>query len=203
MNTYIYVIRHGEVHNPDGILYGRLPGYGLTERGRKEVYHTADFLRNKQIDLIYASPLMRARQTAEIIRKFLNLNTVHISKDIIEIQTSYQGIPFADLNPIQSEIYLQPKAKTDETVEQIALRMVEFVRFLEKEYRGKRIVFVSHGDPIMALTAIIKNMPMRFESLRTGKYVMHAEAREIIIDNTGDMTIQPVFIPDREERIEW
>ncbi len=202
MNTYIYAIRHGEVHNPDGILYGRLPGYGLTERGRKEVFHTADFLRDKHIDMIYASPLMRARQTAEIIRKFLELDKVHISKAIIEIQTSYQGIPFSQLNSVQSELYLQPKEKTDETVEQITLRMLEFVRFLTQTHKGKRIAFVSHGDPIMALTAIIKNMPMRFESLRTGKYIKHAEIREIVVDDTEDMSIKSVFIPHREGRVE-
>lgn len=202
MNTYIYLVRHGEVHNPDGILYGRLPGFGLTKRGKTEIYQTADFLRNKNIDIVFSSPLLRARQTAEIIRKFLNLDKVHISKKIIEIQTAYQGIPFADLNPIQSEIYLQPKEKTDETVEQIALRMLEFIQYLTKEYNGKRIALVSHGDPVMALTAIIKKFPLRFESIRTGKYIHHGEVREIIVADNGKMKIQTVYIPDREGRIE-
>jgi broad specificity phosphatase PhoE len=199
MHTTIYLIRHGEVHNPKGILYGRLPGYGLSENGKKEIAQTAEFLKNKKIDAIYTSPLLRAHETGEIIREKLKLPIKELSKSLFEVKTSFQGKKFADLSPDQSEVY-NPKTRgaDDETIEEIAKRMHRFVERLGRLHPGKQFVCIGHGDPIMALRALVNNFPMTVDSIREGKgykYIQHGEVLELQITRDGSITIKSVFQP--------
>ena len=62
--TVVHLMRHGEVHNPDGILYGRLPGYLLSELGREMADTVARFLADHDVVRVVASPLERAQETA-------------------------------------------------------------------------------------------------------------------------------------------
>ena len=62
--TIVHVMRHGEVYNPDKILYGRLPDYHLSERGRAQAQAVADWLALRDIVYVVASPLERAQETA-------------------------------------------------------------------------------------------------------------------------------------------
>ena len=62
-------MRHGEVHNPEGILYGRLPGYHLSERGKAQAEAVAKSLVANDIVAVIASPLQRAQETAAPIAK--------------------------------------------------------------------------------------------------------------------------------------
>lgn len=67
--TVVHLMRHGEVHNPEGILYGRLPGYHLSELGRQMADRVAEHLADRDITHVVASPLERAQETAEPIGK--------------------------------------------------------------------------------------------------------------------------------------
>ena len=64
--TIIHVMRHGEVDNPDGVLYGRLPGFGLTELGHQMAARAAQYLVESGADIarVISSPLLRAQLTA-------------------------------------------------------------------------------------------------------------------------------------------
>ena len=62
--TTVHLLRHGEVHNPDRVLYGRLPGFGLSELGIAQAGLAADFLAQRPIGHLVSSPLERAQQTA-------------------------------------------------------------------------------------------------------------------------------------------
>ena len=62
--TIVHVMRHGEVHNPAKILYGRLPDYHLSERGRLQAQSAADWLARNDVVYVVASPLERAQETA-------------------------------------------------------------------------------------------------------------------------------------------
>ena len=74
MTTTIYLLRHGEVHNPEGIIYGRLPGYRLNEVGRGQVRTAGEFLAERgPFDALITSPLERARESAGIIAERLGL----------------------------------------------------------------------------------------------------------------------------------
>lgn len=195
--TTIYLIRHGEVHNPNGILYGRLPRYGLSKTGRKEIAQTAQFLKNKHIDFIYSSPMLRARQTAEIIRAELNLPKIFTTNYLLEVRTSYQGKLFSDLSHDQSEVYKSPLSG-DETLTEIAVRMQTFVTRMSVKHPGKRLVAVSHGDPLMILRSVLSGLPAVYISVRKSSgfsYIKHGEVVELTIDKNGKTNVQSIFIP--------
>lgn len=63
----LYVVRHGLVHNPHGVAYGRLPGFHLGEIGRAEAAATARFMEDVPYEVAWHSPLERAVETAEIV----------------------------------------------------------------------------------------------------------------------------------------
>src|ERR1700751_4022567 len=86
--TTVHVMRHGEVHNPTGILYGRLGGYGLSDRGRTQAEAVADALSGHDIVLVAASPLQRAQETAAPIAARHGLDVV-TDPDVIESENYY------------------------------------------------------------------------------------------------------------------
>ncbi|MBI2599911.1 histidine phosphatase family protein [Candidatus Daviesbacteria bacterium] len=166
ISTYIYFLRHGEIKNPKQILYGRLPGFGLSDNGRLQVEKAAGSLLDKNIDLIYSSPLLRTRQSAEIVREKLGLSKVHFSKDLLEVDTALERKPLSYIHHnLGDNIFLSG----GETIEQVLTRMLRFVRRITKRHQGKSIVVVSHGDPIMTILAKINNLPVTIDSIRPGK----------------------------------
>src|SRR5487761_612768 len=74
--TVVHLLRHGEVHNPDGVLYGRLPGYHLSANGRMMAAAAADFFDGRPVAAIFASPLERAQETAQPVAERLGLDIV-------------------------------------------------------------------------------------------------------------------------------
>src|SRR6185437_2789969 len=139
MTTTIYLIRHGEVKNPDGIIYGRLPHFGLSALGKKQAEQTAEFLKDKKISEIYSGPLDRVKQTAEIIQKVLGLEEIHILDQITEVRTSYEGKKFKSLDKLQSEVYLKPLDPSDEKLDDIAQRMLIFLHGVINKNEGKQV----------------------------------------------------------------
>ncbi|MCR6492350.1 histidine phosphatase family protein [Cellulomonas sp. P24] len=96
--TTVHLIRHGEVHNPEGVLYGRLPGYRLSDRGqamaRKVAEHLAGADRNRaDVTVVVASPLERAQQTAAPIAEAFGL-AVRSDDRLIEAANYFQGLTF-------------------------------------------------------------------------------------------------------------
>lgn len=83
-------MRHGEVLNPDRILYGRLPGYGLSERGHQMASLAADFLAGRDIAAIHASPLERTQQSAAPIAA-LTGHAVQLDERLIEGANDFEG----------------------------------------------------------------------------------------------------------------
>ncbi len=75
--TVVHLMRHGEVHNPEGILYGRLPGYYLSDLGREMAEMVARFLAPKDVVRVVASPLERAQETAGPIAAAFDLPIEH------------------------------------------------------------------------------------------------------------------------------
>ncbi|MDP7364835.1 MAG: histidine phosphatase family protein, partial [Candidatus Latescibacteria bacterium] len=74
MTTTIYLVRHGEVHNPEQIIYGRLPGFGLSTKGREQVEAAATALEKlKPFDVLYSSPLQRAQESAALLTARLQM----------------------------------------------------------------------------------------------------------------------------------
>ena len=88
--TVVHRIRHGEVHNPEKILYGRLPDYHLSERGRAQAEAVAAWLAARDIVYVVASPLERAQETAAPIAAHHDLS-VDVDESLIESHNVFQG----------------------------------------------------------------------------------------------------------------
>jgi broad specificity phosphatase PhoE len=91
--TTVHLVRHGEVDNPEGVLYGRLPNYHLSERGRAMAEVVADHLAGRDIALVTSSPMERAQETAAPIAERHSL-TVGLDDDLIEAGNYFQGLRF-------------------------------------------------------------------------------------------------------------
>ncbi len=90
--TRIHLIRHGEVHNPDGILYGRLPNFGLSERGHKMARMAAEDLRSqgRPVTSLRVSPLQRTRESAAPLQELFGLESV-VEERVIEPHNKFEG----------------------------------------------------------------------------------------------------------------
>jgi len=91
--TIVHLMRHGEVENPDKILYGRLPGYHLSELGRQMAETVATSVKDRDITYLVASPLERAQETAEPFAAVLGL-PVGSDARLIEAGNHFQGLRF-------------------------------------------------------------------------------------------------------------
>jgi broad specificity phosphatase PhoE len=89
----VHLVRHGEVENPDRILYGRIPGFGLSEAGRMMAKAAADFLAGRDITVLRSSPLQRAVETAEPIAAELGLE-IELDERLIEPWNHFEGMRF-------------------------------------------------------------------------------------------------------------
>lgn len=90
----VHLVRHGEVYNPDGILYGRIPGFHLSEAGQLMAKAAADYLAGRDIIVLKSSPLQRAVETAEPIAAELDL-PIQIDDRLIEPWNYFEGMRFA------------------------------------------------------------------------------------------------------------
>ena len=91
--TTLHLLRHGEVHNPTGVLYGRLPGYGLSERGRQMAERIASHVAGRDITAVIASPLQRAQETAAPIAAALGLE-ITTDPRLLEAENQFEGLTF-------------------------------------------------------------------------------------------------------------
>lgn len=149
MPTRISLIRHGHVHNPQRILYGRLPGFGLDERGRAEAQLIAAAVRElvPSPSALYSSPLLRARQTAAAILAQNPHLKLHISSLLNEVHTSFQGRPLAELAPLGFDLYVHNLPGYEQPQDVLA-RMRRFIARTRRRHAGEHILAVTHGDPI-------------------------------------------------------
>jgi broad specificity phosphatase PhoE len=152
-NGTLHLVRHGEVENPLGIIYGRLPGYKLSERGRKQAKEAADHLAGANIGVVRSSPLERARETAELIAEPHSLE-VEIDDRVIESGTDFEGVA-GNLRAFVSSPGLWWRLRSPwtpswgETFAEIRVRMLEAVADALATAEGREVVIVSHQTPVL------------------------------------------------------
>ena len=148
MTTTISLLRHGLVENPNAVYYGRLPNFGLAAQGRAQATAAGRYLADTDVRVVYHSPMLRARQTAEIVAAQLAVPVPLIVCDLlIEIASPYDGQTIAAMERRNWDFYneVQPPY---ETPADILARMLAFFDKVHAEHPGQHIVGVSHGDPI-------------------------------------------------------
>jgi broad specificity phosphatase PhoE len=88
--TVVHMLRHGEVYNPEKVLYGRMPGYHLSELGVQMAKAAAQAVAERDIAYVVASPLERAQQTADPIASQFKL-PVAVDERLIESENVFEG----------------------------------------------------------------------------------------------------------------
>lgn len=154
--TVVHLLRHGEVHNPRRILYGRLPGFGLSERGVRQAEQVAAHLADHDVVHVVASPLLRAQQTAAPIAAAHGLE-VATDEDLIEAANVFEGsrVSVGDgaLRDMRSWSKLRNPFRPSwgEPYREIADRMLAAVHRARRRATGHEAVCVSHQLPIWTL----------------------------------------------------
>jgi broad specificity phosphatase PhoE len=151
--TVVHLLRHGEVDNPAGVLYGRLPGYHLSEAGVLMAKRAAAMVAAYDIVAIVASPLERAVETAAPLAAQFEL-PIRIDDRFIEASNHFEGRTFgvgdgALKHPANWRHVINPfRPSWGEPYEAIASRVLAAVAAARDEARGHEAVCVSHQLPI-------------------------------------------------------
>lgn len=166
--TTVHLMRHGEVDNPQGVLYERLPGYGLTPRGQQMTAITAQWLQNQGRDIsqIFASPLQRAQESAAPAAKLFDL-PIQPEARLIEAGSKFAGhqIHRSKLtlaHPRYWPWYVAPwRPSWGEAYSDIARRMFAAVSHIRAcTEPGREALAVSHQSPIWILRRFIEGKPL-------------------------------------------
>jgi len=198
MTNSIYFIRHGQIHNPEKIIYGRLPNFVLSQEGKTTIKKTAQFLKRLNISKIISSPLLRTKQSASIISKELDISNILESSFLLEFRSSFEGLPSKTLAETKFDYYFSKNRKeNDETMAEIFKRMKQFTDEEMNKNSSENIAVVGHGDPIMILLAGLAGLPFNLSSIRTKDYIKYGEVIKISLRDS-DYVISKIFKLDNQ-----
>jgi broad specificity phosphatase PhoE len=161
----LHIVRHGEVHNPDGIVYADLPGFGLSALGRRQAAAAGSHLDGEPIVALWSSPLQRAVETAQLLP---GAEQIHTDPRLTEweLGSRWGGVAWNDLPdrfPGELEAYLDRPTDLDfapESIGQVAARMVAVVADLGAAHPGGTAVVVTHQDPAQAVRLSLTGRPL-------------------------------------------
>ncbi|MXP20069.1 histidine phosphatase family protein [Gordonia sp. HNM0687] len=160
-NTIVHMMRHGEVHNPEGILYGRLPGFRLSDTGRAQANKVAATLADHDVTAVFASPLQRAQETATPIAGAHGLEII-TNDELIEADNVFEGLKVSVGDGALSKPRHWPKMRDPFTPSwgepyiQLAHRMLAAANKARDAARGHEAVCVSHQLPVYTLRRFLE-----------------------------------------------
>jgi broad specificity phosphatase PhoE len=159
----IHLVRHGEVENPLGILYGRLDGFGLSERGHRMAQAAADSLAGRDIRAVVASPLQRTRESAApwIAATGLELG---IDERLIEPTNRFEGLDVRgklSRSPQYWRYLVNPwRPSWGEAFRSVQARMMTAIADHWTRVDGGEVVLVSHQMPIWMVARTVARRPL-------------------------------------------
>lgn len=160
-NKYI-LLRHGEtMYQAKGLEvfypFPENPPISLTAKGKKMIKDAVDSF--EKVDVIYASPFYRTRQSAAIASQKFGLK-VNYDERLIDINFGiYHGRPFSDLwEAIEEKELFYKRPEGGETRREVKKRVVEFIEEIDKKYKEKVILIISHADPVWLLASYAKGL---------------------------------------------
>ncbi|MCX6463039.1 MAG: histidine phosphatase family protein [Pseudonocardiales bacterium] len=158
--TVVHLLRHGEVHNPDGILYGRLPGFRLSANGRHQAEIVAKALADADLGAVVASPLQRAQETAAPVAAAHGLQ-VGTDEGLIEAGNQFEGERVSVGDGALRSPRHWPKLRDPftpswgEPYREIGERMLAAVHRARETAPGREVLCVSHQLPIWTLRRFV------------------------------------------------
>lgn len=187
--TVVHLVRHGEVDNPTGVLYGRMPGYRLSELGRRMAQMVAAHLAANDITYVVASPLERARETAAPIAESHGVE-IAIDERVVESENYFEGLALGRgegslANPRHWPRLINPfKPSWGEPYEKVAGRMLEAIETARRAAEGHEAVIVSHQLPVWTVRnklagARLWHDPRKRECTLASLTSLHFEGEEL------------------------
>ncbi len=161
MSTTVHIARHGEVENPEKILYGRQPGWRLSNRGQQMAETLGEWSKSLNLGALHVSPLQRAQETAAPIAR---AHGIEITTDerLIEAANVFEGKSFELGSGVLKHpsswrhLYNPWKPSWGEPYEEQINRMLAAIFAARKAANGKDAIVVSHQLPILILRSAIE-----------------------------------------------
>jgi len=210
-NKY-FIFRHGETiyqTEKKGVIYNWPddPSVKLTENGERDIKNLTKKLKDEKIDLIYSSDIYRAYHTAEIIAKELNLKIItdcrlrDINLGIYHGKTKKEF--YRDFPDMMKRFYDAPKK--GESWLDCKKRIIKFIKDIEKKHKRKRILIVSHGDPLWLLEGITNGFTNKelIDEILKDNFIKTGQLRKIEFrlhpyNNNGELDFHRPFIDEVE-----
>lgn len=153
MDTTVHLVRHGKVENPKGVIYGRLPGFNLSEEGLAQAAAAARHLADRDVGAVWASPLERAQETAAVVAEPHGLEVV-TDERLIESETTLEGVGRSIVGFLTSprrwwRLRNPFVPSWGEPFAEIRARMMAAIEDAAGSAGGRDIVMVSHQTPVV------------------------------------------------------
>lgn len=161
---FLHFVRHGEVHNPERILYGRLEGYGLSDRGEQMAARSASALATRPIAKIYSSPLQRAQESAAPLADELGL-PVEIDERLNEGLNFFEGSRLTAARLLtEPSVWVALRnpftPSWGEPYREIAQRMMALAEDAWNSVERGEVVLVTHQVAIWVLHRSVAGIPL-------------------------------------------
>jgi broad specificity phosphatase PhoE len=163
--TIVHLLRHGEVDNPAGIIYGRLPGYHLSANGSLMATAAADYFAERPVVALFSSPLDRAQETASQVAERLGLPVVTDDR-LIESWNHFEGLKFGvgdgSLRRPAHWVHLRNPFRPSwgEPYREVAARMAAAMETAREAAAGRETVCVTHQLPIWVARRTAESRPL-------------------------------------------
>ena len=199
METLVHVCRHGEVFNPAGVLYTRLPGYHLSERGQAMAVRLGEYFATFPLTTLWCSPLERAQETmAPIAARHPEL-AVGIDPRLIEADSHLQGMTAEQRrHPAVWHWYLDPvRPSWGEPYTDIVARMLAAIADAAVVAGpGGQAVIVSHQSPIWVSRLAVQGRPLAHFPFQ--RHCTLASVTTFSVDEQGSIRFAGYAEPARE-----
>ncbi len=207
----IYLVRHGNLHNPQDLVYNWEPPIGLSNEGRQQIKDVAQMIKERRVSFpyIYTSDLPRARESADIIAAVFETPEVLQRKELRDtFAPALVGRPMTELKEkYGGNVYTDDfiKKHHHETVEQVTNRMFTEIELTQQPSANGsvHVCLVGHGDPLRFLREKLEFPDIEltvddYPRLSNEKYLEKGQAWEIILDPNGDFIKAQIVNPEIE-----
>ncbi|MFD1721233.1 histidine phosphatase family protein [Amnibacterium endophyticum] len=160
----VHLVRHGEVHNPAGVVYGRLPGFRLSERGEAMAAMTAEGLAPLPVTRLIASPMLRTQQSAQPIADRFGIE-IETDERVVEAWNRFEGRSLAWRSLVRSpkdwRLFANPgRPSWGEPFTDVVQRMRPAVMEALRTTPDGDVVIVSHQLPIWMVHRSVARKPL-------------------------------------------
>ena len=188
-NDY-FIVRHGESKSNSQNVVTTDPKntFGLTEKGQKEVLMAVEELKKKNIDYIFASDILRTKETAEIIKKSLGIDSSRVVFD-----KRLREINFGEIDGKNRSVYsnaipnfmdrFDSRLPGGESFDDIRMRLGDFIYEIDKKFEGKKILLITHETPAWLLECVARGVDSKECALIRGElsdYLKTAEVKPLL-----------------------